>query len=75
VVSGDFNSHIDPGFTGLVTSENVKYNIRVAARASVPTIFRFYEGNSLQKSIQVQMELIFLIIPEHTPRSLIQQVH
>jgi hypothetical protein len=45
--------HIDPGFTDLVTSEDVKYNIRVAARASVPTIFRLYEGNSLQKSIQV----------------------
>jgi hypothetical protein len=44
--------HIDPGFTDLVTSEDVKYNIRVAARASVPTIFRLYEGNSLQKSIQ-----------------------
>lgn len=46
--------HIDPGFTELLTSENVKYNIRVAARASVPTIFRFYEGNSLKQSIQVQ---------------------
>jgi hypothetical protein len=45
--------HIDPGFTDLVTSEDVKYNIRVAGRSSVPTIFRFYEGNSLQKSIQV----------------------
>jgi hypothetical protein len=45
--------HIDPGFTELVSSENVKYNIRVAARASVPTIFRLYEGNSLEKSIQV----------------------
>ena len=45
--------HIDPGFTGLLTSE-IKYNIRVAARASVPTIFRFYEGSSLKKSIQVQ---------------------
>ena len=45
--------HIDPGFADLVTSEDVKYNIRVAARASVPTIFRLYEGNSLQKSVQV----------------------
>ena len=46
--------HIDPGFTGLLTSENVRYNIRVAARASVPTIFRFYEGSILKNSIQVQ---------------------
>jgi len=44
--------HIDPGFAELITSENIKYNIRVAARASVPTIFRLYEGNSLVKNIQ-----------------------
>ena len=46
--------HIDPGFAGLLTSENIKYNIRVAARASVPTIFRFYEGSTIKNSIQVQ---------------------
>jgi len=46
--------HLDPGFTGLLTTENVKYNIRVAARASVPTIFRFYENNTLKNSLQVQ---------------------
>jgi len=46
--------HIDPGFSELSTSENVKYDIRVAARASIPTIFRIYEGTSLKKSIQVQ---------------------
>ena len=45
--------HIDPGFTELITSENIKYNIRVAARASVPTIFSLADGNSLEKSIQV----------------------
>lgn len=45
--------HIDPGFTELSTSENVKYNIRVAARASDPTMFRFYDGQTLSKSIQV----------------------
>jgi hypothetical protein len=45
--------HINPGFTELLTSENIKYNIRVAARASVPTIFRLYDGNLLEKSIQV----------------------
>ncbi len=45
--------HIDPGFSDLVTSENIEYNIRVAARASVPTIFRLSDGSSLQKSIQV----------------------
>ena len=46
--------HIDPGFSELLTSESVIYNIRVAARASVPTIFRLYEGTTLKKSIQVQ---------------------
>ena len=45
--------HIDPGFSELITSENIKYNIRVAARASIPTIFRLYDGSSLQNSIQV----------------------
>ncbi len=44
---------IDPGFNELVTSENVKYNIRVAARASVPTSFNIYEGNSLISSLPV----------------------
>jgi hypothetical protein len=46
--------HLDPGFTGLLTTENVKYNIRVAARASVPTIFRLYENSTLKNSLQVQ---------------------
>jgi hypothetical protein len=45
--------HIDPGFNDIVTAENINYNIRVASRASVPTIFRLYEGNLLQKSVQV----------------------
>ncbi len=46
--------HIDPGFTDLSTSEIIKYDIRVAARASVPTTFRIYEGTSEKKSIDVQ---------------------
>jgi hypothetical protein len=45
--------HIDPGFSELITSENIKYNIRVAARASVSTIFRLSDGSPLQKSVQV----------------------
>jgi Peptidase family C25 len=45
--------HIDPGFTELLTTENVKYNIRVAARASDPTIFSLYEGSTIKKSIQI----------------------
>jgi len=46
--------HLDPGFTELLTSENIKYNIRVAARASVPTFFRLNEGAEVKKSVQVQ---------------------
>jgi hypothetical protein len=46
--------HIDPGFTDLITSENINYDIRVAGRASVPTIFRIYEGSSLKKNIDIQ---------------------
>lgn len=46
--------HIDPGFGELLTSENVMFNIRVAARAAASTIFRLYEGADLKKSIQVQ---------------------
>ncbi|MGD0754839.1 MAG: type IX secretion system sortase PorU [Bacteroidales bacterium] len=45
--------HIDPGFTELITAENIKYHIRVAARASVPTTFSLADGNSLEKSIRV----------------------
>jgi hypothetical protein len=45
---------INPGFTDLLVSEKIKCSIRVAARASVTTIFRLYEGTSLKKSIQVQ---------------------
>lgn len=45
---------INPGFTGLNTSEKVKYNIRIASRASVPTVFRLYEGEEIKKSMQAQ---------------------
>jgi hypothetical protein len=51
--------HINPGFTDLLTSEKVKYSIRVASRASVPTIFRLFEGEVLIKSIQVQSVNLF----------------
>jgi hypothetical protein len=46
--------HIDPGFADLLTSENVKYDIRVAARSSVPTAFRIYEENTEKERIDVQ---------------------
>jgi len=45
---------INPGFTKLVTNEKIKTRIRVLAHAPVSTIFRFYEGELPQKSLQVQ---------------------
>jgi hypothetical protein len=53
-ISGSIGIRINPGFTDLLPSEKIKYRIRVAARASVPTIFRLHEGESLKKSIQIQ---------------------
>jgi hypothetical protein len=38
---------IDPGFTNIITTEKINYRIRVLARASVPTSFRLYEGQSM----------------------------
>jgi hypothetical protein len=53
-ISGVVGIGINPHFTDLLTSEKVKYRVRVAARASVSTLFRLYEGTSLRKSMQVQ---------------------
>ena len=47
-------SQINPGFTDLITTEKLKFRIRVLARAPVSTLFRFYEGTAMHKSIQVQ---------------------
>lgn len=58
-ISGITGIGINPGFTELVASEKVKYSIRLAARASVSTFFRLYEGQSLRKSIQMQRVNLF----------------
>ncbi len=50
---------INPGFTDLVTTEKMKFRIRVLARSSVSTLFRFYEGTNLHKSMQVQNVNLF----------------
>jgi hypothetical protein len=44
---------INPGFTDILISNGIRYRLRVAARASVPTIFRLSEGLSLRKNVQV----------------------
>ncbi len=46
--------HIDPGFTRLITNEDIKYEIRVAARVPATASFSFSEGSVLKKTIQVQ---------------------
>jgi len=46
--------NVNPGFSDLVTTEKIKFRIRVLARSSANTMFRFYEGEDLYKSIQVQ---------------------
>jgi hypothetical protein len=46
--------HIDPGFKDLITSENLKYEVRVAARAARPSFFKLSEGSTLRKTIEVQ---------------------
>jgi hypothetical protein len=53
-ISAERGISFNPGFTDIVTSEEIKCRIRIAARASVATIFRLYEGESLKKSVQVQ---------------------
>lgn len=47
------NLNLNPGFSDLITSEKIKYRIRVGARASGNALFRLYEGTTLQKTIQV----------------------
>ncbi len=44
---------IDPGFKNVVTSEPVKYSIRVLARSPVPSSFRFSCSGSLLEDIAV----------------------
>jgi hypothetical protein len=43
----------DPGFTDILTTQKMKFRIRVMSRAPVSTIFRFYEGTTLRQNIQV----------------------
>lgn len=44
---------INPGFAELITTERIRYKIRVAARAAITTLFRINEGNTLVKNITV----------------------
>lgn len=53
-VSATQGTTITPGFTDLLTNEEMKFRIRVLGRASVSTIYRFYEGSTVLKNLQVQ---------------------
>ena len=44
---------MDPGFTGVITTEKVHYSIRVLGRSPSPTSFGFYEGTSNLENIVV----------------------
>jgi hypothetical protein len=44
---------INPGFTDIITTEKMDYKIRVAGRASIPTLFRLYEGTNIVNGILV----------------------
>ncbi|MBG0859093.1 MAG: type IX secretion system sortase PorU [Bacteroidales bacterium] len=44
---------INHGYTDLLTTEKVTFRIRVLGRASVPTLFRLFEGETTLKNLQV----------------------
>ncbi|MGQ9620882.1 MAG: type IX secretion system sortase PorU [Bacteroidales bacterium] len=44
---------IKPGFSEIITQEGIKYKFRVLGRASVSTVFRLYEGETLHASTLV----------------------
>jgi len=52
-VSYSRETDINPGFKDIITSEKVKYSIRVLARASGSTLFRLTENGSLLVGITV----------------------
>jgi Peptidase family C25 len=53
-VSSLVGTSINPEFSDLVPGEKIRVRIRVLARAPVSTIFRFCEGSTVDKNIQVQ---------------------
>ena len=50
---------INPGFSDIITSEKMSFKIRVAARASIPTLFRLYEGTNILAGILVPEVFMF----------------
>jgi len=52
-VSYSKETNINPGFKDIITSEKVKYSIRVLARASGSTLFRLIENGTVLSGITV----------------------
>jgi hypothetical protein len=52
-VLATMDTGIDPGFTGIITTEPVHYEVRVLARASGSTSFSLSESSTLLESIDV----------------------
>jgi hypothetical protein len=50
---------INPGFTDIILSEKMNYKIRVASRASIPTLFRLFEGTNILAGVLVPEVFIF----------------
>ncbi len=47
--------HVDPGFTDVLTNEDIRYELRVAtAKAAAPTSYSLSEGSVVKKTILVQ---------------------
>ena len=52
-VSYSKETEVNPGFKDIITTEKIKYSIRVLARASSPTLFRITENGSVLTEIPV----------------------
>ncbi|MCU0455589.1 MAG: type IX secretion system sortase PorU [Bacteroidales bacterium] len=50
---------VNPGFSGIITTERIRYRMRVLARSPLLSVFRLYEGTTQLKSLQVQNVNLF----------------
>ncbi len=44
---------VNPGFTGIVISEGIRYSLRVLTRASVQTMLSLYEGEIIHEAVMM----------------------
>jgi hypothetical protein len=62
---------VNPGFTDIVASEKMNYKIRIAGRASIPTLFRLYEGSNILAGIL--MPEVYLLSSTGTYANVVEQ--